>query len=69
MKGAYEKLIFQLLDEDTFSRDDLLGTLEIPFADLESRPVNGELPMIDAKGEKIGVIDMMIEYEEGDGKS
>lgn len=67
VKGNYEKLIFQLLDEDTFSRDDLLASCEVSFSQLESSPCVGDMDMVNATGEKVGTIDLSIEYEPGDG--
>lgn len=71
--GPYEKLVFQLLDEDTFSRDDLLGSAEVKIEDIaqaggsltrvKSSTVSGEIDLYDADGKKIGYIDLSIEFE------
>lgn len=71
--GPYEKLVFQLLDEDTFSRDDLLGSAEVKMEDIaqaggaltrvKSSIVSGEVDLVDAEGTMIGYIDLSIEFE------
>ncbi len=60
VKGNYEKLIFQLLDEDTFSRDDLLGTCEVEFSTLVESPVVGDIDMHDADKKKIGTVNLSV---------
>lgn len=73
VKGEFEKLQFALMDEDTFSRDDLLGTCSIPFScllnpvfnKLERTEFDGEINMVDAEGEKIGVLRVCVEYMPG----
>lgn len=62
------------MDEDTFSRDDLLGKCEIPFSSLlnptffklEKTIFDGEVEMHDVKGEKIGKLRVCLEYMPGD---
>ncbi len=55
------------MGEDTFSRDDLLGSWEIKFGTLEEYAVVGDMDMHNAEGKKIGTIDVSVEYEAGDG--
>lgn len=74
LKGDYDKIHFQLIDHDTFSRDDLLGSCCVPieslmireFAKLEKAHFEGQLEMLDANGDTIGTLRASIEYIPGE---
>lgn len=73
-KGEFENFVFHLMDKDTFSRDDHLGTaklavssLMIPsFAKLDRVVLDGEVEMFNPSEEKIGTLRVGIEYSPGD---
>lgn len=74
LKGEFENLKFKLMDEDTFSRDDHVGTGSIPFScfsneafsNLDQVLFDGTIPMLDNKGTQIGTLRVNVEYCPGD---
>lgn len=67
LKGCYEKVILKLMDEDTFSRDDVIATAEFSIGDLLDDGINeDEVEMCDADGNAVGTVAVNINFEEGD---
>lgn len=74
MKGKFEYIVFHLMDDDTFSRDDHMGTAKLSFKSFSSAEFTeikkcafeGTLTMTHTKGENIGTFDVEVEYSPGD---
>eukprot|EP00171_Calliarthron_tuberculosum_P012738 IDg12738t1 len=73
IKGEHDFIKLCLMDDDTFSRDDLLGKCDIPFScllntvfsKLEKTVFDGEVEMTDEKNEKVGKLRVYMEYMPG----
>ncbi|CAN8070793.1 unnamed protein product [Agarophyton chilense] len=66
IKGDYEKIVLKLMDEDTCDRDDVIGTVEIPIADLLDDGINDDVQICSENGDSVGTVAVNINFEEGD---
>eukprot|EP00177_Eucheuma_denticulatum_P002441 GFKZ01004388.1.p2 GENE.GFKZ01004388.1~~GFKZ01004388.1.p2 ORF type:complete len:133 (+),score=32.25 GFKZ01004388.1:358-756(+) len=65
IKGDYQTITLKLMDEDTFSRDDVIATRELPISEAVEG-MNGDYELFDAEGNSVGTVDVSINFEEGD---